>query len=55
MSRSELYAKAVQLYLEDLGEEGVTEKLNEVYADMSSSLDPRLAQLQAESIKQDEW
>jgi len=55
MSRSELYANAVSQYLRNHREVGVTAKLNEIYQNESSTLDPVPRALQFASLKKDEW
>lgn len=57
ISRSVLFQRAVQAYLEIHKGEGVTEALNEVYGpdDRSSRLDPALAHMQFTSIQEEEW
>ncbi len=55
MSRSELYANAVSEYLREHRSEEVTEKLNEVYQQESSRLDPVSCALQFASLQKDEW
>jgi len=55
MSRSELYASAVSQYIQEHRDEGVTEKLNEVYQMESSTLDPVSHALQFASLQKDEW
>ncbi len=47
MSRSALFAAAVSAYLDQHGEENVTEKLTGIYASESSALDPVLTELQS--------
>lgn len=42
LSRSELYAKAIQEYLKAHSGDRITEKLDAVYAENDSSLDPFL-------------
>ena len=53
MSRSQLFAEAMRLFLRVHGENGITERLNEVYGDTDSSLDPVLARMQSTSIRED--
>jgi predicted transcriptional regulator len=53
--RSRLYAQAIERYVADSEENGVTARLNEVYAGSSSGLDSALAALQAVSISSDPW
>ena len=48
ISRSELYRRALQLYLER--EETIIEQLNEVYDKEDSTLDPLLEELQARTL-----
>ena len=55
MSRSRLYAMAVAEYLEQHAKDGVREKLDEVYADRSSELDPVLERMQHASIFTEDW
>ena len=51
MSRSRLYTKAIQDYLQRQSDEAITAKLNEVYGHEDSSLDPPLRKMQAETIR----
>jgi metal-responsive CopG/Arc/MetJ family transcriptional regulator len=55
ISRSQLYANAVAEYLRDHQNDGVTEKLNEIYEKESSELDPVCHAFQFSSIQKDEW
>jgi len=55
VSRSELYATAVREYVAALRSRGVTERLNEVYADETSGLDPALQRAQAGAVGSEEW
>jgi len=56
VSRSELFQRAVQAFLKEHREAGVTEALNAVYGEEGSGrLDPVLEQLQLASLPQDEW
>lgn len=55
MSRSELYAMALRTYLQEHRDEGITERLDEIYGAEPDSLDPLLLRLQALSLPQDEW
>lgn len=55
ISRSELYARAMRNYLERNRSAGVTEKLNEVYAEHSSEMDPGLAVMQSVTWAADDW
>lgn len=55
LSRSELFARAVQLYLQTFHAHGITDALNQVYADESSSLDPALAAAQTRAMPKEDW
>lgn len=55
ISRSELYATAVAEYVAKHRDEDVTARLNEVYGDESSGIDPRLKSAQAQSASSTEW
>ena len=55
MSRSELYTRAVEAFLEACPAVDVTEKLNKVYAENSSGLDNGLAEMQRLSLPDDPW
>lgn len=50
VSRSELYAEAVAEYLAKHRNEDVTARLNEVYVDEASGVDPALRSAQARSL-----
>ena len=53
ISRSELYAEALARLLEADESRGITERLDHVYTDRSSELDPGLAVAQALVIDED--
>lgn len=55
LSRSELYASAIQAYVESYQARGVTEALNRVYREEDSSLDPVLSALQASVLPREDW
>ena len=55
VSRSQFYARAVAEYLEQHGDEGITEKLNEFYADRPAELDPVVEQMQSVSVFEKDW
>lgn len=55
-SRSEIYTKALQAYVETREDDEVTAKLNAVYGTESSALDPVLKKLQTQSwLKHNPW
>ena len=55
LSRSELYARAVRLYLQTHGYSGVTEALDALYAEEQSAVDPVIAAAQARALPREEW
>ena len=55
ISRSELFAAALEAYLRGHREAGVTERLNEIYGKEESSLDPVMAAIQSASISRNDW
>ena len=57
ISRSELYQRAVSLFIKANKNTGITEALNDVYAagDIDQGLDPLLDILQGASIAREEW
>ena len=55
VSRSRLYQSALAEYLAKHQARKVSERLDAVYAKRSSRLDPRLAKMQARSLRRDEW
>ncbi len=54
ISRSQLYSKAVEKYVEPYRKEDVREALKTVYGSEPSGVDPVLEQLQAEALRE-EW
>ena len=50
MSRSQLYAAAIDAYLRSRRDDGVTEALNRIYEKEPSELAPDLARLQSASL-----
>ena len=55
LSRSALYARAVDAFVRAHRGKGVTEALDAVYATEESALDPVLGQLQASSLCREDW
>jgi len=55
ISRSELYTKAVKEFIETQRKQNVTAKLDEVYAQEDSSLDPMLEKMQSVTLSEKEW
>ena len=55
ISRSELYSKAVQRFVERHQLDNLTSLVNEVCDQIDTSLDPALRDVQSESLRRDEW
>jgi len=53
--RSQLYARALEAYLQRQRSKGIKEALDEVYRTESSELDPVLARLQDMALGREEW
>ena len=56
ISRSQLYVKAIEEYMESHKNQNVTELLNNIYdAEDSSSLDKEMRSMQSKSIPKEKW
>lgn len=55
VSRSKLYATAIARFLKENRGRGVTDRLNEVYAEEQSTLDSVLHELQLRSLAREKW
>jgi metal-responsive CopG/Arc/MetJ family transcriptional regulator len=55
MSRSELFSRALEAYLEAHKHDSVREALDAIYSHESSSLDATLAHLQWASLPKEDW
>jgi metal-responsive CopG/Arc/MetJ family transcriptional regulator len=55
VSRSRVFAAAAEEYVRHHQRKGITERLNELYAKESSSLDPVVSKLQSISLPQESW
>jgi metal-responsive CopG/Arc/MetJ family transcriptional regulator len=55
LSRSALYTEAVKLFLDQRRSADLTVRLNEVYAQETSELDPVLQAMQNRSISRESW
>ncbi len=55
MSRSELYTTALREFLSEKQTAHILERLNQVYEQESSTLDPVLVRLQASVLPREEW
>lgn len=55
ISRNELYTKALKAYLRKYNRNQILEKLNQVYSEESSDLDPVLAKMQFMSLDREDW
>ena len=55
LSRSELYARALETYLEANEAPSITAALNDLYADEDSALSPQVDALALEGLRQGAW
>ncbi len=55
VSRSRLYANAVEAYVKQHSEEDITAQLNKVYAGNASTLDPVLEAASLELLQREKW
>lgn len=55
LSRSALYTEAVKSFMDQRKPEDVTGRLNELYGQEPSELDPVLQAMQTRSISQESW
>jgi len=55
LSRSELFARAILLYLQTYQYQGITDALNQVYDQEPSALDPALAVAQVRALPKEDW
>jgi len=55
LSRSQLYADALSAYLSERGAAAVTAKLNAVYGEESSKLDPAFTKTQLSRLADEAW
>ena len=55
LSRSELYSQALANFLKSHRSLSVTDRLNLVYAQEDSSLDPSIATMQSQTISPEQW
>ena len=55
LSRSELYTNALKAHLEKYRRSQIVHKLNQVYVEESSALDPVMAGMQFLSLPSEDW
>ena len=55
LSRSQLYAKAIEEFVAEHARLSVREKLDQVYTAKSSKLDPTLSRAQAAAVGHEDW
>lgn len=55
VSRSRLYTQAIQDYLQRQRDEAITAKINEVCAEVDTSLDPQMREYQKKKLREVEW
>ncbi len=55
LSRSQLYAKALEAFLQKYNRDEILNSLNQVYSEETSELDPMLAKMQLMSLSREDW
>jgi metal-responsive CopG/Arc/MetJ family transcriptional regulator len=55
LSRSELYARAIEEFVAEHARMGVREKLDVIYAAESSVVDPAVLRAQGKSVPREDW
>ena len=55
VSRSQLYRRALERFIDAESRSDVTDRLNKMYAGESSDLDPVLGEIQLASLPPEEW
>jgi len=55
MSRSQLYAQALEAFVESESGDEITEQLNRVYSKISSRLEPDLERAALEVLRNERW
>jgi metal-responsive CopG/Arc/MetJ family transcriptional regulator len=55
LSRSELYTEALKAYLRKYNRDQTLQKLNQVYSEQPSELDPMVAMMQYASLPCEDW
>lgn len=55
LSRSELYTRALQVYLQKYNRSPMLDRLNHVYDRASSKVDPVMAKMQFMSLPHEDW
>jgi metal-responsive CopG/Arc/MetJ family transcriptional regulator len=55
VSRSRLYANAVEAYVKQHGDDDITEQLNKVYAGSASTIDPALEAASIDVLRRETW
>ncbi|WP_321473370.1 hypothetical protein [uncultured Paludibaculum sp.] len=55
VSRSELYARAIEAFLRQKGGTAITQRLNDVYAQSAAQVDSGLQLAQLRSLEEGDW
>ena len=55
ITHDELYVRAIEAFLQQHLHEAITAKLNEVYAEVDSELDPVMQKIQWRSLPKEDW
>ena len=55
ISRSRLYTQAVERFIAEVRQSDVTERLDRIYAESPTTLDPALMGMQMASLEDEDW
>lgn len=55
ISRSQLYARALKIFVERHDVEAITARLNKIYAEEQSRVDPVLLSMQTDTLGDENW
>lgn len=55
ISRSQLYARALQIFVERHDADAITNRLNDIYSNQKSEVDPVLLSMQSKTLGDENW
>lgn len=55
ITRSSLFSRAIEEYLENHSQTHITKKLNSIYSQEDSKLDSNIIKMQAKTIQKENW
>ena len=55
LNRSQLFARALEAYIERHNDEAITDRLNQVFADGHSSINEILLNMQIQTLGDEDW